>query len=219
MTDETTTLIDSKAPKLTSIPENGNRFSNPVLDNIYSRRSVRNFTEQDVPDEVIEEIIRAGTFAPTAVNKQPWRFVIIKNRQHVTECAERARTGFLRLFGRNPGMEGFVNWLSNPKADIFYGAPVLILVFSSPDAVTDSDCALAAQNMMLAAWSFGVGSCWIGLARALGSDREFLKEAGVPDDHKLIAPLIFGYPSKPNPKAPTRNSNVILSWYHGKAEP
>ncbi|HMK46344.1 MAG TPA: nitroreductase [Methanocella sp.] len=217
MTDENITLIDRKAQKLISIPENSNHFYNSVLDNIYSRRSVRNFTEQDIPDEVIEEIVRAGIFAPTAVNKQPWRFVIIKNRQRVAECAERARIGFLRLFREAPGMDGFVKWLSNPKADIFYSAPVLILVFSSPDAVTESDCALAAQNMMLAAWSLGVGSCWIGLARALGSDREFLNEAEVPDDHKLVAPLIFGYPSKSNLKAPVRNPNVILSWY-GKAD-
>jgi len=59
----------------------GEKISNAVLDNIYQRRSVRNFSDKEVSDEVIKEIIRAGTYAPTAVNKQPWRFVVITNKQ------------------------------------------------------------------------------------------------------------------------------------------
>lgn len=208
ITEDITALIDHKGVK----SENRNHFSNPVLDNIYTRRSVRNFTEKEIPDEIIEEIIRAGTYAPTAVNRQPWRFVIVKDKQLMADCSERARTGYIRLFKDAPGREGFVRWLSNPKTDMFYGAPLLILIFSAPDAVNEHDCALAAQNMMLAAWSLGLGSCWIGLAGALGSDKEFLKKIRVPDTHKLIAQLIFGYPSKSNLHAPARNSDVIISW-------
>lgn len=89
---------------------------------------------------------------------------------------------------------------------------MLILVFASPEVVEEYDCALAAENMMLAAHSLGIGSCWIGLAKHLGSDREFLKEAGIPEGHKLIAPLIFGYPTKGDFKAPPRNADVILKW-------
>jgi nitroreductase len=66
--------------------------------------------------------------------------------------------------------------------------------------------------MMLAAHSVGIGSCWIGLAAGLGYDVEFLKEVGVPEGHKLIAPLIFGYPKKDNLKAPARNADVVLKW-------
>jgi nitroreductase len=89
---------------------------------------------------------------------------------------------------------------------------VLILVFATPDVVNDHDCALAAENMMLAAHSLGIGSCWIGLALHLGWDAEFLKEAGVPEGHKLVAPIIFGYPAKGERKAPARNADVILKW-------
>jgi len=91
------------------------------------------------------------------------------------------------------------------EARLFYGAPVLILVFATPDVINDYDCALAAENTMLVAHSLGIGSCWIGLS-------EFLKEAGVPEGHKLIAPLIFGYPAKGKRKAPARNADVILEW-------
>jgi nitroreductase len=192
----------------------GERISNAVLDNIYQRRSVRNYSDKDVPDEIIKEIIRAGTYAPTAVNKQPWRFVVVKNRQLIEEYDERARKAFLAAYmdTDNPEMVRYVQHLSNQKTRIFYGAPVLILIFASPDVIIDHDCALAAENMMLAAHSLGIGSCWIGLASGLGYDKEFLKEAGVPEGHKLIAPLIFGYPAKDKLKAPARNPDVILKW-------
>jgi nitroreductase len=189
-------------------------ISNAVLDNIYQRRSVRNFSEKEISDEIIKEIIRAGTYAPTAVNKQPWRFVVIKNKQLIEEYDDRAKKAFLAAYKdtENPDLAKFVQFLSKPSTRIFYGAPVLILVFASPDIINEHDCALAAENMMLAAQSLGIGSCWIGLAEGLGYDIEFLKEVGVPEGHKLIAPLIFGYPTKQNLKAPARNADVILKW-------
>lgn len=192
----------------------GEKISNAVLDNIYQRRSVRNFSDKEVSDEIIKEIIRAGIYAPTAVNKQPWRFVVIKNKQLIEEYDERAKKAFLAAYKdtENPDLVKFVQFLSKPTTRIFYGAPVLILVFASPDVINEHDCALAAENMMLAAQSLGIGSCWIGLAGGLGYDMEFLKEVGVPEGHKLIAPLIFGYPAKQNLKAPARNADVILNW-------
>lgn len=192
----------------------GEQISNPVLDNIYQRRSVRNYSDKEVPDKIIKEIIRAGTYAPTAVNKQPWRFVVVKNRQLIDEYDDRARKVFLAAFKdtKNPDLIRYVQHLSKPTTRILYGAPVFILVFASPDFIDENDCALAAENMMLAAHSLGIGSCWIGLAAGLGNDTEFLKEVGVPEGYKLIAPLIFGYPARENQKAPARNADVILKW-------
>ncbi|MDQ1253152.1 MAG: hypothetical protein QG646_2300 [Euryarchaeota archaeon] len=197
-----------------NITATGERISNAILDNIYQRRSVRNYSDKEVSDEIIKEIIRAGTYAPTAVNKQPWRFVVVKNRQLIEEYDDRAKKAFLSEYKdtENPDLVRYVQYLSKPTTRLFYGAPVLILVFASPDVINDYDCALAAENMMLAAQSLGIGSCWIGLAGGLGYDMEFLKEVGVPEGHKLIAPLIFGYPVKEKLKAPARNSDVILKW-------
>jgi nitroreductase len=175
---------------------------------------VRNYSDKEVPDEIIKEIIRAGTYAPTAMNQQPWRFVVVKNKKLIEEYDERAKKLFVAAFKDTtiPAMAAYVRNLSKPEARLFYGAPVLILVFASPDVVMDHDCALAAENMMLAAHSLGIGSCWIGLALHLGWDTEFLKEAGVPEGHKLVAPLIFGYPEKGELKAPPRKTDVILKW-------
>ena len=192
----------------------GERISNAVLDNIYQRRSVRNYSEKEVPDEIIKEIIQAGTYAPTAMNQQPWRFVVVKNKQLIEEYDDRAKKAFIAAYKdtENPNLVRYVQYLSKPTTRLFYSAPVLILVFALPEVVNDHDCALAAENMMLAAQSLNIGSCWIGLAAGLGYDMEFLKEVGVPEGHKLIAPIIFGYPTKDNLKAPARNADVILKW-------
>lgn len=191
-----------------------NLLSNPVMDTIFGRRSVRKYSDKDVPDEIIKEIIRAGTYAPTAVNKQPWRFVVIKNRKLINEYDERARKIFVSMFKDStvPELAGYAKNLAKPEVRILYEAPVFILVFTSPEALNEHDCALAAENMMLAAHSLGIGSCWIGLAAGLGSDEAFLKEAGVPKDHKLVAPLIFGYPARGPLPAPARNADVVLKW-------
>ncbi|WP_269850762.1 nitroreductase family protein [Methanosarcina horonobensis] len=88
-----------------NIKATGEQISNAVLDNIYQRRSVRNYSDKEVPDEIIREIIRAGTYAPSAVNKQPWRFVVVKNRQLIDEYDDRARKVFLAAYGdtKKPG--------------------------------------------------------------------------------------------------------------------
>jgi nitroreductase len=197
-----------------SISATGERLSNAVLDNIYQRRSVRNFSDEEIPDEMIKELIRAGTYAPTAMNMQPWRFVVVKNRQLIAEYDERAKRDFIALYKdtKIPELSGYLRNMSKPEMHLFYGAPVLVLIFASSHLIGEHDCALAAENMMLAAQSFGIGSCWIGLAVGLGNDVEFLKEVGVPEGHKLVAPLIFGYPAKGSLKAPARNADVILKW-------
>jgi nitroreductase len=109
-----------------------------------------------------------------------------------------------------------VSLVSDPMFDIFYDAPVLIFVFTRPGADSpEFDCALAAENMMLGARSLDIGSCWIGLAAILGSDKELMREIGVPDDHRLMSQLIFGYPASKEIPVPERNTDVILNWING----
>jgi nitroreductase len=109
-------------------------------------------------------------------------------------------------------LAGYERNLSKPEVRLIYGAPVLVPVFATPYAVEDYDYALAAENMMRAAHSLGIGSCWIGVAIYLGWNEGFLKDIGVSEGHKLIAPLIFGYPAKGDRKTPPHNTDVILKW-------
>ena len=187
---------------------------NDIFKNIYLRRAVRDYRPDDVPDDIIRELIKAGTYAPSAVNRQPWRFVVIKNRDKIARLSDRAKKLWLdtaRL--EDPEAARLATAMRMPGFSIFYNAPLLILIFAAPEAMyPECECALAAENMMLAARSLGIGSCWIGLAMPLGSDKSTLDELKVPAGHRLIAPLIFGYPVKDAQTAPPRNEDVILSW-------
>lgn len=188
---------------------------NEVIRNIYLRRAVRDYLPADVPDDIIRELIKAGTYAPSAMNKQPWRFVVVKNRDTIANLSGRAKKLWLDTMGKtnDPAMSGIINTMKSPGFNIFYNAPVLILIFASPDAYRpEYDCALAAENMMLAARSLGIGSCWIGFGMPLGSDQALLEELKVPAGHRLMAPLIFGYPVKELQTAPPRKDDVILNW-------
>jgi len=183
---------------------------NEVFENIYSRRSVRNYKPTDVPDDIIRELIKAGTYAPSAVNRQPWRFVVIKNKEMITQFSDRAKKLWLAWLDNvdlssDPELKRLaIERQQRPEFNIFYGAPVLILIFATSrassrhGALAEAEnimlvdgCAAAAQNMMLAARSLGIGSCWIGFGMPLDSDQEIRQELNVPDGYRLMAPLIF----------------------------
>jgi len=103
--------------------------------------------------------------------------------------------------------------VSRPDYNLFFNAPLLIMIFAHPDSFSPQyDCSLAAQNMMLAATSLDLGSCWIGLAAPVEQVRTLMDKLGVPDGYRLIAPLIFGHPSRDPLKGPARNMDVILKW-------
>jgi nitroreductase len=188
---------------------------NDVFKNIYLRRAVRDYKPYDVPDDLIRELIKAGTYAPSAMNRQPWRFVVVKDRDVIARLSERSKKLLLDGTGKgdDPEAEHLATALRMPGFNIFYNAPVLILIFATPDAMSpERECSLAAENMMLAGRSLGIGSCFIGLALPLGSDDATLEELKVPKGYRLVAPLIFGYPVKDIETAPPRKEDVILNW-------
>ncbi|MCP4647096.1 MAG: nitroreductase family protein [bacterium] len=170
---------------------------------IISRRSVRSYQDKPVPEEDIQKLLKAGAMAPSAMNKQPVRFIVITNKEQIRELSDKVKgkTGIL-------GLGAKLAERAKVKEDlIFYGAPLLILLVGDAEDWTKIDCALAAQNMMLRGYDLGLGSCYIGFMNLLGDDRETLRSLGVKDDQSLYCPLIFGYPTQwPHPK--TRDAKV-----------
>lgn len=188
---------------------------NCVFENIYARRAVREYRPEAVPDEIIKELIKAGTYAPSALDEQPWRFVVIQDRGIIKKCSDTAKRLWLESTRgpTNKDTAELITLVSDPQFNIFYGAPVLVLIFARPGADSpEIDCALAAENMMLGGRSLGLGSCWIGLASVLGSDKGLMNGFGVPEGHRLMSQLIFGYPVEKEIMAPERNEDVIVKW-------
>jgi nitroreductase len=196
---------------------------NEVLKTIYNRRSVRDFQKDEVPEDLVKEIIRAGSYAPSNLNKQPWGFIVIKNKKLMRKLSDRAvdfwieqtktNSEIIEVAKTDPLFKNLLNMMSKPDFSIFYNAPVMIMVLGRSNAeFPQIDCSLAAESMMLAARSLGIGSCWIGLAMPLGNNRELLTEIGVPSEYNLVAPLIFGYPVKKDQAASPRNQDLFLKW-------
>ncbi len=182
-----------------------------ILSVIRERRSVRNYIDRDVPDEAIRGIIAAGIQAPTALGLQPWQFVVVRDRDLMRRVSDYCKPILLEKIGEEarPGTEEFLAALRGPEFNIFYNAPVLILVLGAREVVSSVlDCALCAENMMLAAWALGIGSCWIGSATLIQQNPDLLAALKVPDDHQVVAPLIFGYPAPLLPKPARREPRI-----------
>ncbi|HXG31391.1 MAG TPA: nitroreductase family protein [Thermodesulfobacteriota bacterium] len=141
-----------------------------TLECIRKRRDVRSYIKKDVPDEVINRIIEAGRLAPSAMNLQPWHFIVIRNKETLKELGKYCMSG-----------------------RFIVDASFAVVVVTDPtNKWHEIDGARAVQNMALAAWNEGVGSCWIGAI-----DRDRVKEMlGIPKNLHVLTILPFGYPEE-----------------------
>ncbi|NTV85049.1 MAG: nitroreductase family protein [Bacteroidales bacterium] len=178
---------------------------------IAGRRSIRSYKDQAVPKDIVNKILSAGSWAPSGMNTQPWRFTIIENRETINSLSRRTKE---LVKQRMPLPENLQEAFKSDRDVVFYGAPLLIFISVQKKeewrTVNLLDCGLAAQNMFLAAYQAGLGSCFIGFASFLNQDPKVLAEIGIPEDHELVAPLIFGYPNE-TPVSKSREVKV-LKW-------
>jgi nitroreductase len=173
-------------------------FLEDIIEISKARRSVRDYKEYPVTDEDIKFLIDCARYAPSGSNMQPWSFVVIQNKEVINKLSEEGKKAMIPLVEQilnNPNKAaGFISFLKT-GANLFHNASSLVIILGNKKSVTaDWDCAIAAQNMMLAAHSRGIGSCWIGLALPALMNENILKELGAPPGYKAVAPLIFGYP-------------------------
>ena len=196
-----------------------------VLDAIRQRRSIRRYTDEPVSREHLETIIQAGRFAPSAENRQPWRFIVITDRDTIARLSTKIREGLRRLLKyrfivqlwlkelRNRDVLKLLYGAAHARQDIiFFDAPAVIFIVTTDLLFNDESCACAAQNMMLAAHALGLGSCWIGFASVLGLKKTMLRDIGVPEDYHIAATLVVGHP-KGNPQPPMRNPMAdVINW-------
>jgi len=172
-------------------------MKNEVLEAIYSRRSIRSYKDKKVSKELIEELLNAAVMAPSSRGSQPWNFTVVENKELIKKLDNKTKE-IREITGRT-------------ATDIFYGAPLLIVISGKADhKYLKDDVNLAVQNMFLAAHSLGLGSCWIGMAKVLNNDEESRKELAIPEGFDIVAPLIFGFPAEKKP-VPERKP-TILKW-------
>lgn len=181
-------------------------------DAIQNRRSVRDYTDLPVDKEAIHFLLDAAVQAPSAVNHQPWAFAIIQGKALLKSYSDRGKILFTQTMGPLSSEPKIQTLFADPAFNLFYNAGTLIVVCAKPIGQhPDWDCCLAAQNLMVAAYSMGLGTCPIGLAWPLFNDAEVKKELSIPKEFVPVLPIIVGYP-KQHPATVTKNPPEILCW-------
>lgn len=172
---------------------------NETLKTIMNRRSIRSYTEKQVENEDLKQIIDAGLYAPSAMNQQSWHFTVIQNKDIINKMNEICKV--------------IIQQTSKPDLNLFYNAPTVILVSGEEKAIApENDCSLAMENMFIAAASLGIGSCWVHSVRRLSSTPEgqkLLKEIGIPAGYSIVGSGIFGYPASGSPTPSQRKDSTV----------
>ncbi len=175
------------------------------------RRSVRDFEDKKVPFELIEEIVNDAIKAPNAGNMQLWRFVVVNNKEWIKKISDSNKKGFLADLDANPNSpwKAYEPQLRNEEFNIFFNAPSLIYIVGTAKMQTIAqDCSLLGAYFMLSATARGLATCWVAQG-AFIQDKELLAELAIPENYKIVAPVIIGYP-KEVPDMPTRKEPKFL---------
>lgn len=178
---------------------------------ISGRHSVREYTDEPVDPKVISDLIKAAVLAPNAVNDQPWTFTVVRNQSALNRISDGAKAHMVATMEGNPHSDHFRKRLGDPNYQIFYHAPALVLISAKAQGPwIVEDCALAAENLMLAAYAAGLGSCWIGFAQGYLNTKEGKAILGLPAEWVAVAPIIVGHPK--NPTAPVPRNPPEIRW-------
>ncbi|MGZ3743173.1 MAG: nitroreductase family protein [Pseudobdellovibrionaceae bacterium] len=183
-----------------------------VFDAIYGRRAVRNYFSRRLDASTVRLLLDAATQAPSAMNSQPWAFVVIQNPNLLRAISEEAKEFLKKMVDKKSRSEHAHGPFDQPGFDIFYGATTLIVICAKSDGFEPvGDCYLAGQNLMLAAYGLGLGTCPIGFAREVLQTEYFRGQLAIPKSYTPVLPLIVGYP-KGKVAATPRHSPNILCW-------
>ena len=185
-----------------------------VVAAIHERRSVRAYAPQRLDQATVRALLDAAVWAPTAVHEEPWAFAVVQDMALLKSLSDRAKTIFAADAHRtHPDQAShLLEMVGNPDFNIFYNAGTLIIICARPKgAFVVADCWLAAQNLMLAAYAMGLGSCVIGFSVPALNTPEIKAELGIPTECVPVAPIIVGVPSGAPPQT-TRKTPEIIAW-------
>jgi nitroreductase len=158
-----------------------------AIEVLRSRRSIRTYADKSVERSIIEEIVDCARLAPTAMNDQPWDFVVLTARDDLR---------------RIPSMLGHAEFIAN--------AAFAVLVLARETGCAVEDCSAATENLLIAAAAHGIGSCWVAGAKQAYAP-VVANAFGAPGDRQLIAIVSFGYPAE-DPQIEKRTLPDVLHW-------
>lgn len=189
-----------------------------ALDVIYSRRSVRAYTNEHIPHSTVQALLDAAVQAPSSLGGDSLSFVVVQEPRRLERLSGLTKVRWTELAQKDPGLHLAASLVpeidlsrgAEPEFDVFYGATTLIVICARrPDPFAAGDCWLAAENLMLAAQALGLGTCCIGAATAALSSAEMRLELAIPPVFIPVAPIVVGVPAKPSSPLERRVPDVI----------
>ena len=195
-------------------------FANSTLKTIYDRRAIRRYENKPLDRNIIEQIIDAGRMAPSAINRQPWKFYVLTDRKEIKMYSKAiglvALKGIMRIGVKSivktiKEFLHFTHGIEFFKAPdpVFHNAPVVIFITSPRlNEWAALDVGMCVQNMLLAAKSLGISSCPIGLAKYIENTDEYSKLNIPPSEHIHLA-VILGYGDESPETHERRKDNIV----------
>ncbi len=179
-----------------------------IIECIVSRRSVRQYLDKQIKDTELNLMIEAAQYAPSGMGTQERHFAVVQNKNKLQELNALAKKAF--HLSQSPSLKQMA---SNDSFSFFYHAPTLIIVSAGPNSLTPTqDCAVALENMFLAAKAQGIASCWINTLGDLQKEptiRTLLTSFGVPTDYTVYGSGAFGYPAAEWPLPAPRREGIV----------
>jgi len=175
------------------------------------RRSVRDYEDRPVSLDLVKEIISDSCFAPSSGDGQPWRFIVVNNKEWIKKLSDESKKNVLSYVELNPDapLKKYESTLRNKDFNVFYNAPCLVYVGGSEKVRSlQVDCALAASYFMFSAAARALGTCWVGLGTSI-QDIEIREQVGMPKDFRIVAPIIVGYPKNVPGRPDNRAANIL----------
>lgn len=191
---------------------------NDVIKTIYERRAVRKYKDQAVSREIIDKIVDAGRMAPSAMNKQPWKFHIVTSKEDIqlfsSEIVKEGMKSITEMSLKKvaSAVVSSITHLSHgidflrSKDPVFYGAPVVIFITAPKENEwAGLDIGMCSQNIMLAAKSLGLDSCPIGFGKFVEKTKDYYK-LHIPETEHVQIAIIIGYGNE-NPEIHERKKD------------
>lgn len=176
-----------------------------VIEAIHARRSIRKYKDTPVEKQKLEQVTLAGIAAPNAMNRQAWAIRVVGSKEWIKRCTD----AYLPTIQGTPMGD---HLLTPDFKNMFRNAPAVIFVAAEPSAYAGVDCGILAQNMMLAAYELGLGTCCLGSPVGFMNSKEgepFLASLGLPEGYALQFAIAIGYPDE-TPEAKPRDTSKIL---------
>jgi nitroreductase len=195
---------------------------NPIEQALLTRRSIRRFKGRQVPAHLIRRILEVGRFAPSQGNCQPWSFVVVRDKPMIAQmeqyCVAICKAVAVRTdYAGHPVPMTAMKSIAQGRFTVFHKAPTVILILMDKRGVgsPEVDIGVVGTNIVMAAQSLGLGTCWIGFSKLLSSNQALCERLGVASPYEIGEAIVVGYPIGNPAEHPVSRQTHEIAWWEG----